>query len=93
VTAAKSFGLAGYPRYDSGGNRSGEAQPHVAKRRLKRVFEAGAFRIQAHLYYPSRRHSSPAFALRVDALRYAREHGGSASVKFSTTNPAVIRLA
>jgi DNA-binding transcriptional LysR family regulator len=25
-----------------------------------------------HLYYPSRRHSSPAFALLVDALRYKR---------------------
>ena len=25
-----------------------------------------------HLYYPSRRHSSPAFALLVDALRYVR---------------------
>jgi hypothetical protein len=25
-----------------------------------------------HLYYPSRRHASPAFALVVDALRYRK---------------------
>jgi len=30
-----------------------------------------------HLYYPSRRQSSPAFALLVDALRYRR--GGTAA--------------
>ncbi len=47
------------------------AQPHIAKGRLKRVLEdwcppyAGY-----HLYYPSRRQSSAAFALLVDALRY-----------------------
>jgi DNA-binding transcriptional LysR family regulator len=47
------------------------AQSHLAKGRLKRVLEewcppwAGY-----HLYYPSRRQSSPAFALIVDALRH-----------------------
>ncbi len=47
------------------------AQPHLAKGRLKRVLEdwcppyAGY-----HLYYPSRRQSTPAFALLVEALRY-----------------------
>jgi DNA-binding transcriptional LysR family regulator len=47
------------------------AQPHLAKGRLKRVLAdwcqpyAGL-----HIYYPSRRHSSPAFTLVIDALRY-----------------------
>jgi DNA-binding transcriptional LysR family regulator len=47
------------------------AQPHIAKGRLKRVLEdwcppyAGF-----HLYYPSRRQPSAAFALLVEALRY-----------------------
>jgi DNA-binding transcriptional LysR family regulator len=46
-------------------------QPHIAKRRLRRVLEdwcppyAGY-----HLYYPSRRQPSAAFALLVEALRY-----------------------
>jgi len=49
------------------------AQPHLAKGRLKRVLEdwcppyAGY-----HLYYPSRRQSSAAFALLVEALRHRR---------------------
>jgi DNA-binding transcriptional LysR family regulator len=48
------------------------AQSHLAKGRLKRVLEewcppwAGY-----HLYYPSRRQSSPAFALLVNALRHS----------------------
>lgn len=47
------------------------AQPYLAKGQLKRVLEdwcpvwAGF-----HLYYPSRRQASPAFALLVEALRY-----------------------
>ena len=47
------------------------AQPHITKGRLKRVLAdwcppyAGY-----HLYYPSRRQSSVAFSLLVDALRY-----------------------
>ena len=49
------------------------AQPYLSKGQLVRVLDewsppwAGY-----HLYYPSRRQSSPAFALLVDALRYRR---------------------
>jgi DNA-binding transcriptional LysR family regulator len=64
VNAALSgFGLAYVPEE--------LAQPHLAKGRLKRVLEdwcppyAGF-----HLYYPSRRQSSAAFALLVEALRW-----------------------
>jgi DNA-binding transcriptional LysR family regulator len=47
------------------------AQPHLAKGRLKRVLEDWCPPFSGyHLYYPSRRQSSPAFALLVDALRY-----------------------
>src|SRR2546426_3184181 len=47
------------------------AQPHVAEARLKRVLEDWCPPFPGyHLYYASRRHSSPAFALLVDALRY-----------------------
>jgi DNA-binding transcriptional LysR family regulator len=69
----------------SAGVRSGE---HVAKDmiavrigpdmlravgRLKRVLGDWCPPFRGyHLYYPSRRHSSPAFALLVDALRYRR---------------------
>ncbi|MDD2859598.1 MAG: LysR family transcriptional regulator [Acidiphilium sp.] len=44
---------------------------HVAEGRLVRVLEdwCGPFP-GYHLYYPSRRHASPAFALLVDTLRY-----------------------
>src|SRR5271166_2493422 len=50
-------------------------QPHLAKRRLKRVLEDWCPPYPGyHLYYPSRRQSSAAFALLVDALRY-REPG------------------
>jgi DNA-binding transcriptional LysR family regulator len=46
------------------------AQPYLADGRLKRVLEAWcAPYSDYHLYYPSRRQSSPAFALLVDALR------------------------
>ncbi len=61
--ALAGFGLAYVPE--------DLARPHLAKGRLKRVLEewlppyAGY-----HLYYPSRRQHSPAFALLVDALRY-----------------------
>src|SRR6266498_1731271 len=45
----------------------GWAQPHLAKGRLKRVLEDWCLPYSGyHLYYPSRRHSSPAFALLVD---------------------------
>jgi DNA-binding transcriptional LysR family regulator len=49
----------------------GLAQPHLAKRRLKRVLEDWCLPYSGyHLWYPSRRQSSAAFALLVDALRY-----------------------
>jgi DNA-binding transcriptional LysR family regulator len=66
--ALAGFGLAYVPE--------DLAQPHVAKGRLKRVLEDWCPPWPGyHLYYPSRRQSSPAFALLVDALRY----GGLAS--------------
>ena len=47
------------------------AQPYIAKGRFKRVLEDWCAPFPGyHLYYPSRRQSSPAFALLVDALRY-----------------------
>ena len=49
------------------------AQPHLTRGRLKRVLEDWCPPFPGyHLYYPSRRHSSPAFSLLVDALRYRR---------------------
>src|SRR5437867_7584927 len=47
------------------------AQPHIDKGLLKRVLEDWCPPYPGyHLYYPSRRQSSPAFALLVDALRF-----------------------
>jgi DNA-binding transcriptional LysR family regulator len=47
------------------------AEPHIAKGRLKRVLADWCAPYTGyHLYYPSRRQSSAAFALVVDALRY-----------------------
>lgn len=47
------------------------AAPHVAKGRLRPVLADWCAPFPGyHLYYPSRRQSSPAFALLVDALRY-----------------------
>ncbi len=44
---------------------------HIARRRLKRVLEDWCPPFPGyHLYYPSRRQHSPAFALLVEALRY-----------------------
>jgi len=55
------------------------AQPHLAKGRLKRVLEDWcAPYLGYHLFYPSRRQSSPAFALLVDTLRYRGSDGRSA---------------
>jgi DNA-binding transcriptional LysR family regulator len=49
------------------------AQPHLTHGSFKRVLEDWCPPFPGyHLYYPSRRHSSPAFALLVDALRYGR---------------------
>src|SRR5437870_9694740 len=61
--ALAGFGLAYVPE--------DVAQPHLAQGRLKRVLDDWCPPFPGyHLYYPSRRHSSPAFALLVDALRY-----------------------
>ncbi|HUL42351.1 MAG TPA: LysR family transcriptional regulator [Burkholderiales bacterium] len=61
--ALAGFGLAYVPE--------DLAQPHLAAGRLKRVLEDWCPPYSGyHLYYPSRRQSSPAFALLVDALRY-----------------------
>ena len=47
------------------------AQPLIAEGRLRRVLEDWCDPYAGyHLYYPSRRHSSPAFNLLVDTLRY-----------------------
>ena len=49
----------------------GMAQSHLAKGRLKRVLEDWCLPYSGyHLWYPSRRQSSAAFALLLDALRY-----------------------
>jgi DNA-binding transcriptional LysR family regulator len=69
--ALAGFGLAYVPE--------DLAQPHLAKGRLKRVLEDWCPPFSGyHLYYPSRRQHSAAFALLVDALRY-RASGGSTS--------------
>jgi DNA-binding transcriptional LysR family regulator len=48
-------------------------QPHLTKRRLKRVLEEWCQPYPGyHLYYPSRRQTSAAFGLLVEALRYRR---------------------
>jgi DNA-binding transcriptional LysR family regulator len=49
----------------------GLAQPHLSKGRLNRVLDEWCLPYSGyHLYYPSRRQSSAAFALLVDTLRY-----------------------
>jgi DNA-binding transcriptional LysR family regulator len=51
----------------------GLAEPHLSKRRLKRVLDDWCPPYSGyHLFYPSRRQSSAAFALVVDALRHRR---------------------
>jgi DNA-binding transcriptional LysR family regulator len=51
----------------------GMVEPYLAKGRLKRVLEDWCQPYSGyHLYYPSRRQSSAAFALVVDALRHRR---------------------
>jgi DNA-binding transcriptional LysR family regulator len=61
--ALAGFGLAYVPE--------DLAQPHLAKGRLVRVLEGWCPPYSGyHLYYPSRRQSSAAFALLVDALRH-----------------------
>ena len=61
--ALAGFGLAYVPE--------DLAQPHVTEGRLRRVLEDWCPPFPGyHLYYASRRQSSQAFALLVDALRY-----------------------
>ena len=61
--ALAGFGLAYVPE--------DLAQPHIAAGRLKRVLDDWCPSYSGyHLYYPSRRQPSTAFALLVDALRY-----------------------
>src|SRR5580700_8906609 len=61
--ALAGFGLAYVPE--------DAAQPYLAKGRLKRVLDDWCAPYSGyHLYYPSRRQSSAAFALLVDALRH-----------------------
>ncbi len=61
--ALSGFGLTYVPE--------GLVQPHIAKGRLKRVLADWCPPFSGyHLWYPSRRQSSAAFALVVEALRY-----------------------
>jgi DNA-binding transcriptional LysR family regulator len=61
--ALAGFGLAYVPE--------DLAQPYLANGRLRRVLEEWCPPWSGyHLYYPSRRQSSPAFAILIDALRY-----------------------
>jgi len=61
--ALAGFGLAYVPE--------DVAQPHIAAGRVTRVLADWCPAFSGdHLYYPSRRQSSAAFTLLVDALRY-----------------------
>ncbi len=63
TAALEGYGLAYVPE--------DLVQQHVTEGRLKQVLEDWCPAFPGyHLYYPSRRQSSPAFALLVDALRY-----------------------
>jgi DNA-binding transcriptional LysR family regulator len=63
--ALAGFGLAYVPE--------DVAEPHLAKGRLKRVLADWCPPFSGyHLYYPSRRQLTPAFAVVVEALRYRR---------------------
>ncbi|NGO51658.1 hypothetical protein G6N73_10785 [Mesorhizobium camelthorni] len=61
--ALAGFGLACLPE--------DAVQPHIADGRLVKVLDDWCAPFSGyHLYYPSRRQPTPAFALLVDALRY-----------------------
>ena len=61
--ALAGFGLAYVPE--------DVTQPHLAKGLLRRVLDDWCPPYTGyHLYYPSRRQATPAFALLVEALRY-----------------------
>jgi len=58
-------------QFSVSGNTEDLVQAHVAEGRLIRVLEDWCEPFSGyHLYYPSRRQSSPAFTLLRDALRY-----------------------
>jgi len=62
----------------------GWAQPHLANGHLKRVLEDWCLPYSGyHLYYPSRRQATPAFALLVDADRVPCRGVGAAMVSRS----------
>ena len=62
------FGLAYLPE--------DQVRSHLGDGRLIRVLEDWCPAFSGyHLYYPSRRQATPAFALLVDALRYRGGHG------------------
>ena len=66
--ALAGFGLAYVPE--------DLVQAHLAEGRLIRVLADWCPPFSGyHLYYPSRRQPTPAFALLVDALRYRTHHG------------------
>jgi DNA-binding transcriptional LysR family regulator len=59
------FGLAYMPEH--------QVRPHIATGKLVRVLNDWCPPFAGyHLYYPSRRQPTPAFAVLVDALRYRR---------------------
>jgi DNA-binding transcriptional LysR family regulator len=54
----------------------GQVQPYLSSGELVRVLADWCLPFSGyHLYYPSRRQTSPAFSLLVDALRYKRRRG------------------
>ena len=68
TAALAGLGLAYLPE--------GMAKPYMARGCLKRVLEDWCLPYSGyHLYYPSRRQATPAFALLVEALRYRGQAG------------------
>jgi DNA-binding transcriptional LysR family regulator len=66
------FGLASMPE--------NIVREHIAQGRLIRILEDWCPPFSGyHLYYPSRRQPSAAFALLVDALRYRQDQTGAVS--------------
>ncbi len=74
-SALDGLGLASMPEDQAAG--------HSADGRLIRVLDDWCPLSGYHLYYRSRRHASPAFALLVDILRYRSARDGRRFVAFS----------
>ena len=71
LTAPRKFSAAALAGFGLGYLPEGMAQPYLASGRLKRVLEDWCLPFPGyHLWYPSRRQPTPAFALVVEALRY-----------------------